>query len=77
MKKSEFFEELKDILEAEGIAIDENSKLSEAGTYDSMSIMSIIALVDDNFNKRLTSDQLKSVKTTGDLMKLVGLENFN
>jgi acyl carrier protein len=77
MKKSEFFEELKDILEAEGIAIDENSKLSEVGTYDSMSIMSIVALVDDNFNKRLTSNQLKSVKTTGDLMKLVGLENFN
>jgi acyl carrier protein len=39
--------------------------------------MSIVALVDDNFNKRLTSNQLKSVKTTGDLMKLVGLENFN
>jgi len=77
MKKSEFFEELKGVLETDDIEIDESSELREVGTYDSMSIMSIVALVDDNFNKRLSSEQLEGIKTAGDLMMLIGMDNFN
>jgi acyl carrier protein len=74
MKTNDFIRKLEESLE-----IDENSL--ELGTdlksiYDSLSILSIIALIDENFNKRLSTNQFQSITTVDSLIELIGKENF-
>jgi acyl carrier protein len=72
MKKAIFFEELKDILELDGI-IDESTTLH----LTSLAILSIIVLVDENFDKQIRNVDLKNVSSVKSLMVLIGLENFD
>lgn len=76
MKKKEFFDELKDRLEIEDVEINEKTNLQELDEYDSLAVISIIALVDEKFGKRLSGEQFRDVTTIESLMKLIGLENF-
>lgn len=39
--------------------------------WDSLTVLSIIASVDEKFHKHLTGDDLKKVKTVSDLVKLI------
>jgi len=76
MKTADFIAELAEVLEYEGDDFAINTDLTELDGYDSLSTMSIIALVDENFNKKLTADQLKTITTVESLMQLIGKENF-
>jgi acyl carrier protein len=71
MKKHDFLAELGDYLELENL--NESSKLE----LTSMSILSVIALVDENFDKQLNASDLKSVRNVLELMNLIGTENFS
>ncbi|HQN17017.1 MAG TPA: acyl carrier protein [Bacteroidales bacterium] len=77
MKKQEFIEGLQEALEIEKIKLDENTNLIELDEYDSLSVMAIIAFVDNNFSKKLTGIELASITTVQSLLKLIGLENFS
>jgi len=70
MKKQEFYAALEDYLEIE--------KLNETSTLElsSLGILSVIALVDENFDKQIIAKDLKSIKCVSDLMILIGNENF-
>jgi len=77
MKKEEFFGELHSLLELKSVpALNEQTKLKELTEYDSMMILSMIAFVDQFFNKTLTAQQLNSVNELSGLMNLIGRENF-
>jgi acyl carrier protein len=41
-----------------------------------MAIMSIVAYVDEKFEKTMAAEELQKVKTVSDLMELIGMENF-
>ena len=77
MKKQEFIEGLQEALEIEKIKLDENTNLIELDEYDSLSVMAIIAFVDNNSSKKLTGIELASITTVQSLLKLIGLENFS
>lgn len=70
MKKQDFFSELGDYLEID------NLKESSSLELTSMSILSVIALVDENFDKQLNASDLKALKSVSGLMNLIGVENF-
>ena len=78
MKKEEFIEELKDALEIE----DEDKKitletnLKDLEEYDSLSVLSIIAMIDKNFGKQIPSADFTKVTTVNTLMDLIGKEYF-
>jgi len=39
--------------------------------WDSMAFLSLIVLVNDNFGKKLTSQQIRSFKTIGDILAIM------
>lgn len=77
MKKQEFPSLLAEALEFQNIDLQLSTDLTKIEAYDSMAVMAIIAFVDENFSKRLTAKQLAGIKTVGNLMELIGLENFS
>ncbi len=77
MKKEEFLRLLKEALEFQDIDLQTATDLRKIEAYDSMAVMAVIAFVDENFSKRLTAKQLAAISTVGDLMELIGMENFS
>lgn len=78
MKKSDFFKEIKEILEVdEDFEINEDTILTELEEYDSLSIMSIVALVDEKFNATLTGEQLFDVESVRSLIEIIGTDKFS
>jgi len=77
MEKKVFIEKFREALEIKSAAMDENTALKSIDGYDSMSVMAIIALVDELFSKRLTAKQLAEVNNVKSLMELIGPENFS
>ncbi|AZB09105.1 acyl carrier protein [Chryseobacterium sp. G0162] len=75
MKTSVFLEKLQEELE-ENQALSKETKLKDLENYDSISLLSVIAFVDENFDQQLDPDQFKNMETVSDLMNIIGLENF-
>ncbi len=79
MKKKEFVDELKDALEIEDedqeITLETN--LKELEEYDSLSVLSIIAMIDKNFGKQIPSSDFIKVTTVSSLMELIGKGHFD
>jgi acyl carrier protein len=76
MKKEEFPGLLKEALELQDTDLQVSTDLTKIEAYDSMAVMSVIAFVDEHFSKRLTAKQLATITTVGNLMELIGMENF-
>ena len=78
MKTEDFINELKEALEIE----DENQEitvktyLKDLEEYDSLSVLSIIAMIDKNFSKQIPSSEFVKVITVGNLIELIGKEHF-
>ena len=66
---NEFCEKIADILDTETIS--ETDLLADFPEWDSLSILSVIAMLDSNYGVNLDSDNLKGVKTVADLWQLV------
>ncbi len=76
MTLKNFIEEIKESLETE-IELELNTDLRQLDEYDSMGVMTIIALVDEHFDMKLSSDQLKSITTIQSLINLIGNNKFD
>ena len=78
IKTEDFTKELKEALEIE----DENQEitletnLKDLEEYDSLSVLSIIAMVDKNFGKQIPSVDFIKITTIKSLMDLIGKDNF-
>ena len=59
---------LEDIMDIDKGKINEDTILSEIEEWDSMAVMALIAITDDNFHKKVTKDNLKSFKTINDIL---------
>jgi acyl carrier protein len=78
MKKSEFYLNFIEFLEIKSIdSVNSNTVYKELEEYDSFFVLSIIALVDNLFSINLSSKQLIEIETIGELMDLIGKENFD
>jgi len=76
MKIDDFLYELKETLEIDDVELNEETNLKELEEYDSLSVLSIIAMIDENFGKRISGQDFQSITTVGSLMELIGMENF-
>ncbi|WP_347218659.1 hypothetical protein [Chryseobacterium sp.] len=75
MKTSVFLEKLQEELD-ENQSLSRETKLKDLENYDSISLLSVIAFVDENFNQQHDADDFKDMETVSDLMNIIGLENF-
>ena len=73
MKKSDFFSELKDALMLDDIEINEKSEIH----LTSLSTLSIIAFIDENFDKQVNASDIRNIHYVSDLVELIGKENIN
>lgn len=73
MKRSDFFSELKDALMLDDIEINESSEIH----LTSLSTLSIIAFIDENFDKQVKASDIRNIHSVSDLMELIGNENIN
>lgn len=67
---SEFYEGLAEILEVEPGEVNADLALDE-GNWDSLAIVSTIALIDEVFDKTISGEVLEGCKTVGDLEKAI------
>ena len=72
MKKEDFFEKLIDTLELENEDIDYKTKIH----LDSLSTLSVIVFLHENFNKRVSAEELKKVSSVKDIVKIVGKDKI-
>jgi len=78
IKTDDFINELKEALEIEDeeqeITLETN--LKELEEYDSLSVLSIIAMIDKNFGKQLSAQQFADINTVRNLIEKIGVEHF-
>jgi acyl carrier protein len=70
---SEFYEGLAEILEVEVADVTPELDLEEGG-WDSLAVVSTIALIDDVYDITVHPDRLSECKTVGDIEALVESE---
>jgi acyl carrier protein len=70
-----FLEKLQEALE-EDATLTIGTKFVDLSNFDSMSIMMLIAFVDDNFNQKISAVKFKEIEGVSDLMSVIGLEHF-
>ena len=79
MKVEGFINELKDALEIEDedkeITLETN--LKDLEEYDSLSVLSVIAMIDKNFDKQIPALDFIKITTIKSLMDLIGKEYFD
>lgn len=79
MKTEDFINELKDAIEIEDedqeITLETN--LKELEEYDSLSVLSIIAMIDKYFGKQIPSSDFIKITTIKSLIDLIGKEYFD
>lgn len=63
---------LEDMLELDGGSLKPEMVLDEISEYDSMAKLSLIVLMDDEFGKKLTGEQIREFKTIGDILDFMG-----
>lgn len=59
---------LEDMLELEQGTLKLETKLSDIEEYDSMAKLSLIVLFDEECNKKLTGEQIRTFVTVGDVV---------
>ena len=70
---NEFYEGLAEILEVEPDEVSADTGLEE-GAWDSLAVVSTIALIDDVYDITVHPEKLSECKTVGDIEKLVASE---
>ena len=63
---------IEDALELNKGTLKEDTLLADVEGYDSMAKLTLIVLCDDEFNKKLTGEQLKAFKTIKDVLDFMG-----
>jgi acyl carrier protein len=77
MKRSGFYNLLKEILELDDCNLDEKMNLKELKEYDSLAILSMIAMIDEKFNKQLSAKDFTEIITVENLIEKIGTEKFD
>lgn len=70
MDTQEFVELVAETLEVDGLELD--TTLSSLEEWDSMAKLSLIVMVDDEFGKKLTADDIKGFSTVQDIVDFIG-----
>ena len=63
---------LEDMLELDNGSLKPETELSSIDEYDSMAKLSLIVLMDDEFSKKLSGEQIRQFKTVQDILDYMG-----
>lgn len=63
---------IEETLELEENVLTPESVLADIAEYDSMAKLSLIVLCDDEFDKKLTGEQIQEFKTVQDILDFMG-----
>lgn len=63
---------LEDMLELDNGSLQPETELSSIDEYDSMAKLSLIVLMDDEFSKKLSGEQIRQFKTVQDILDYMG-----
>ena len=63
---------IEDALELDANTLNEETLLADVPQYDSMAKLTLIVLCDDEFNKKLTGEQIKEFKSIKDILDFMG-----
>lgn len=72
MTREEKREVIADILELEPEEIQEESVLEEFETWDSVAVLSVISVINEETGRFPHADEIKKLKTVTDLMNAIG-----
>lgn len=73
MTKSEFLDQVAEVLEVEPGSLKGEEKLEDLEGWSSIAMVSFMGLADEHFSVRLSPRQFGTCKDVNDLAKLVGL----
>jgi acyl carrier protein len=59
---------IEETLDIESGSLNPETELSSVAEYDSMAKLSLIVLCDENFNKKLSGEQIRAFVTVGDIL---------
>ncbi|MDY8045198.1 acyl carrier protein [Paenibacillus polymyxa] len=62
---------LEDMLEADQGSLEVTTSLDSLPDWDSVAAISLIALVDEHFDKRITGSMIKEFKTVQDIINIM------
>lgn len=71
MSQSEVLHQIEDVLDINEGSLTMDRALDNIDEYDSMAKLSLIVMSDDDFNKKLTAEQLNEFKTVGDIVNFL------
>ena len=71
MKKDEFISKLEEIMDLKKNSLTSDSLLSLIQGWDSMSKLSLIVFLDDNFSLKISSKTINDFKTVKDILNFV------
>lgn len=63
---------LEEALELDENTLQEDTLLADVSEFDSMAKLTLIVLCDDEFDKKLTGEQIKEFKTVKDILDFMG-----
>ncbi len=66
-----FLQELASLFSVDRGQLTEGFRLDPNTNWDSLTIISMMALMDDHFEIEVTGDQLRGCSTIGDVLKLI------
>jgi len=73
MTKTDFFKEIAEIMEIDPSGLTGKEALREIGNWDSLAVISFIALADEHFDVIVPGEKIKGAVSLDDLAGLVGL----
>lgn len=73
MDKPAFFAAVAEILEADPAGLTGEEQISDVGNWDSLSVITFIAMVDSDLGQIVDGEKLKDAKTLNDLAALAGV----
>lgn len=68
MKEKEKLELLEDMLEVDEGSLTPDMNLDDIDEFDSMAVLSLIVLFEDEFGKKVTGKEIKGYKTVSDIL---------
>lgn len=69
--ETKFLDLFKEVLEIEDKEISLNDEFREYDEWDSLAYLSVIAMLDDEFEIVIETEDFKKIRTVGDLLKEV------
>lgn len=68
MTKEEKLDLLQDVFDVEAGVLEEGTELSSLDSWNSMTKLSLIVMLDEEFQKELLTSDIKKFKTIGDIL---------